>query len=52
VDRDVRYVSGSFSLVKTDTFVTRVGDTTTTHVSLLKLGINGGSVFAGISNPF
>ena len=45
------YVSGGFSLIKTDTFVTRVGDTTTTHVSLLKLGINGGTVFAGIGNP-
>src|SRR6185295_9063360 len=45
------YVSGGFSLIKTDDFVTRAGDTTTTHVSLLKLGINGGMVFAGIGNP-
>ncbi|MGZ6715887.1 MAG: hypothetical protein ACXVFG_14140, partial [Gaiellaceae bacterium] len=45
------YVSGGFSLIKTDTFVTLAGATTTTHVSLLEIGIHGGTVFAGIGNP-
>ena len=43
------HVEGSFALEKgEDIFITREGETTTRKVSLMRLGISGGTVFAGV----
>ena len=51
---DFVHVSGSFALEKgDDIFITRAGETTTRKVTLLRFGISGGTLFAGINatNP-
>ncbi|HET6548786.1 MAG TPA: calcium-binding protein, partial [Solirubrobacter sp.] len=46
---DFVHASGSFSLEKGDNvFVTRAGETATHEATLLRVGVSGGTVFAGV----
>ena len=46
---DFVHVSGSFAMEKgDDIFITREGEATTRKVTLMRIGISGGTVFAGV----
>ena len=46
------YAAGSFALEKGDNiFITPVGETATREVTLMRIGVSGGKLFAGVGGP-